>query len=178
MLSEARRNLMCSEVKKNVNDRVVNQSSSIRRWLLNPRSLLVGYALIDLIWNFARIQLSVAKAFSDGIDLAYSPFYIHRWLDSLLLLLASVGLRLSRLWSYCAAIIASGWLLYRGVEKWERIAEYGLDLPLWSWPVVRSWWLHHSGQWDFPRLVLAVAVLAYCSISLTLSFLRKNIRLR
>ena len=100
----------------------------IRRLLLTPRSILVGYALLDLLWNFILVQLSAAESLAQGVDLLYSPLYIHRWADSLLLLIASLGLRLSKLWSYLIAIIASVWLLYRGVEKWEGIARHGPNI--------------------------------------------------
>lgn len=143
-----------------------NQIRKIKGSLLIARSLLVGYALIDLIWNFVSVQLSVGKAVAQGIDPLYSPFYIHRWGDSLLLLIGCVGLRLDRSWSYYAAIVASGWLLFRGMDKWEGIAEYGLNVPMWSWSVVRSWWFLHGGQWDFPRLILGAVVFIYSLISL------------
>lgn len=158
---------------KAVSDRV-NQISKIKRSLLTPTSLLVGYALVDLIWNFIRVQLSVGRAVAEGIDPLYSLFYIQRWGDSLLFLLGSVGLRLNRLWSYCAAMIASGWLLYRGLEKWEGIAEYGLNVQMWSWSVVRSWWFLHGGQWDFPRLILGAVIFTYSLISLIRFFCFKR----
>lgn len=152
-----------------------NRITQVKRVLLTPRSLLVGYALFDLIWNFVRVQLSVVRAMAQGIDPLYSPLYIHRWGDSLLLLTGAAGLRLGRSWSYVAAMIASGWLLYRGVDKWEAIAEYGLNVPMWSWSVATSWWRLHEGQWDFPRLVVGAAILIYAAILLIHS-VHKNSR--
>jgi hypothetical protein len=154
----------------------VNQVTKKRGPLRNLRSLLVGYALVDLVWNFLSVQLSVAKSVAEGINPLYTPFYIHRWGDSLLFLIASVGLKLHKSWTYLVSILATGWIIYRGVGKWERIAEVGLNVPMWSVSVIKSWWLYHGGRWDFPRLILAAAVLLYCVICVIRGATHKALR--
>ena len=148
-------------------------SNPIRR-LCGLRLLLVAYAAFDLVWTFVKVQVSAREAFDEGVLLWWTPFYIHRWADSLLLLLAAVALWLTRPWGYLLSLLAGGWLLFRGFVKWRQIADASFpEIPMWSRASLRAWWLYHNGEWDFPRLVLG-AIITVSGVILLLRKMRSK----
>jgi len=143
------------------------QASAVKqtlRYLTEPRTLLVIYAVVDLSWTWVRVQRATAEMVAAYINPLRSP--LSMMADSFLLLISVLGLRLGRLWSYLAAIAAGGWLLYRGLDKWQLIAS-GTELPMWSWSVLNYWFEYSEGWWDFPRFVVAVFVVAYGTMVLS-----------
>ena len=152
----------------------MNRLGQISKKAIAPKLLLVVYAVVDLTCSFLRTQISVAEAAAKGVDLLYSPLYIHRWADSLLLLVATVGLQLSRPWSCLVAIGGSGWVLFRGLEKWKVIEDYSPGVSMNSWSVMKSWWTFHGGEWDFPRLLVGIVVLISSLILLIHRLAHKN----
>src|SRR5258706_8906548 len=83
------------------------------RFLSDLRSLLVIYALFDLLCAWIRVQRVSAEMMGAEINPIRSP--LSMMADSFLLLLAVAGLRLGRFWSYLVAIGASVWLIYHGL---------------------------------------------------------------
>lgn len=99
----------------------------LKKLILQRKSLLVGYALFDVVWTYVSTShdqtnaILEASASGSDLDFMYSPLQL-TVLGPGILLLASISLWLARPWSYLVAITASGWLLYRGVVKWGGIA--------------------------------------------------------
>ena len=142
------------------------QASAIKqtlRYLIGVRGLLVIYAVVDLSWTWIRVQRATAEMVAAEINPLRSPLSMTA--DSFLLLISVLGLRLGRIWSYVAAITAGGWLLYRGLYKWQLIAS-ATELPIWSWSVLNYWFEHSEGLWDFPRFIVAVFVVVYGTLFL------------
>ena len=138
--------------------RNIQATEKIKR-VLSFRLLLVLYSVFDLIRTFIQEQISASEAFDAGVDLTWTPMYIHRWGDSLLLALSSIGLWLGRPWSYLLSLASGGWLLYSGYRKWRAIAEVSFpELPMLSRTTFRKWWIYDNGQWDFPRLFLGILI--------------------
>jgi hypothetical protein len=127
----------------------------IRKKLLDMKTLLVVYALFDFVFTLIRVSHFQAKSISEaeGINFMHSPMQI-AILGPGILLLASIGLWLIRPWSYLASVVASLWLLCRGLLKLNAIATAAFpEIPMWSWSALRRWWVYEGGEWDFPRLV-------------------------
>src|SRR5438309_6919260 len=127
------------------------------RCLSDVRSLLVIYALVDLSWTWIRVQRVTAAMMAAEINPIRSP--LSMMADSFLLLLAVIGLRLGRSWSYLVAISASVWLIYRGLYKWQLVAS-AIESPMLSWAVLRHWSVYSGAMWDFPRFFVAAFVVA------------------
>lgn len=132
--------------------------------LRNPKLLLVGYALLDLVLTLVRMNRFVERALAEEVQ---TDRQIDKMVDPFLLLVIAIGFWLSRKWSYSFSFVASALLLYRGVIKWEAIARAQFpEVPILSWPVLTWWWHYGGAEWDFPRLILTAIVLAYAAMSL------------
>ncbi len=143
---------------KNDSEKQVETSNPTSR-LFGLRLLILVYAAFDLVRTFVKVQVSAREAFDEGVLLSWTPMYIHRWADSLLLLLATVGLWLTRPWGYLLSFVAGGWLLLRGFDKWRLVSDASFpEIPRWSWTSLRAWWVYHNGEWDLPRLVLGAII--------------------
>lgn len=143
----------------------VNPVRQLKGILPDPRWLLVIYSLFDIVWAWLRVQRLVAEAVAAEINLMRSDLDLMA--DSFLLLAAAVGLRLGSLWSYLAAIIAGGWLLWRGITKWEAIAlAHFPEIPMWSGACLKYWWMYGGAEWDFPRFILAGLIIIYATTAL------------
>jgi hypothetical protein len=136
----------------------------LARRLVDIKTLLVIYALFDFVFTLIRVSHSQAKAAkADSIDFMYTPMQI-AILGPGILLIASIGLWLSKPWSYLVAVAASLWLLCRGFLKWNAIARVAFpEIPMWSWPTLRTWWVYEGGEWDFPRLLLVLLVMIWAT---------------
>lgn len=144
----------------------------LKELVLQPKSLLVGYALFDVVWTYVIISHNQTKAILEAsgsgsdIDFMYSPLQA-TLLGPGILLLASATLWLSRPWSYLASIAASGWLLWRGMTKWEAIASAQFpEIPMWSATALKYWWMYGGAEWDFPRFILAGLIIIYATTAL------------
>jgi len=136
-----------------------------RKLILQPKTLLVGYALLDVVWTYLSTShnqteaILEASAIGSDIDFMYSPLQL-TVLGPGILLLASTSLWLSRPWSYVVAIAASAWLLYRGIVKWGAIASaLNPEVSRWSNSVLKWWWTYGSAGWDFPRYLLGALII-------------------
>lgn len=87
------------------------------RLVLQPRSLLLLYAVFDLIYEDNSYRL---MSLQGGGDMAPR---IDVLLDPLLLVGASLALRLSGRAGNAVAACLGGWLLYRSVERWATISQ-------------------------------------------------------
>lgn len=141
----------------------IQASGRIRR-ILSFKLLLVLFSVFDLIRTFIQVQVSASEAFDAGVDLFWTPMFIHRWGDSLLFVLSAFGLWLNKPWSYFLSLASGGWLLYRGYRKWGTIAEVSFpELPMWSQATLRTWFIYENGQWEFPRLLLGMLVVTWAT---------------
>ena len=144
----------------------LNGTKDLGRSLLHPKSLLVLSTLFDLVATLVRVNRRY--------DMTDVPFPwptlnnpAHHYVDPALLLLAAVGLRLSRPWAYLAAITASLGVFYRGYDKWRAI-RMAVDV-VWSRSMrsmLEYWWTYADGAWDWARLILAAVIATYSALSL------------
>lgn len=146
--------------------------TQLKKLIVQPKSLLVCYALFDLVWTYVSTSSTQAEAVVEAlgrgsdIDFMYSPFQL-TLLGPGILLFASAALWLSRPWSYVTATAASCWLLYRGVIKWGAIASSQFpEISMWSGKILRHWWMYEGAEWEFPRLILASVIIMYATTSL------------
>jgi hypothetical protein len=126
--------------------------------------VLVGYALLVLALTLVRINRFADSALAEGVQIVDQT---DKMVDPFLLLVIAIGFWLSRKWSYSFVLGASAFLLYRGLTKWEAIALAQFpEVPMFSRRVLTWWWQYGGAEWDFPRLILAAALLVYCAMSL------------
>jgi hypothetical protein len=125
---------------------------------------VVSYAVFDVILTWLRTRQFVADALTSEISLIRTPLSLMG--DALLLLAATLSARFDKWWTHLAAVVFSVWLLFRGVQKWSYIAS-ALDVAITSPSVISYWFSRANGGWDFPRLVLGLAVLVYAIIAMS-----------
>ena len=90
-------------------------------FLLSLKSLLVVYALIDLVWMFVIVFQFLDEGVNSELNLS-SPAPI--LLNPCLLLIACAGLRMDKVWSHILAILISGWLIKRILNLWVEVTSY------------------------------------------------------
>jgi hypothetical protein len=146
--------------------RCLGETKEFIRSLLHPKSLLVLSALFDLVATVVRVDRRYDMT---DVPLPWptlnSP--IHYYVEPGLLLLAALGLRLSRPWAYLVAILAGLGIFYRGYEKWRALLA-AVDI-VWSRStrsMLEYWWTYSDGAWDWVRLVLAALIATYAALSL------------
>jgi len=156
-------------MNRTIGETKTDQNKLMKR-LLNIKTLLVICALFDFVFTLIRVSDSQSRAFAEAVatnsnaDFMYSPMQIAIRGPGILLL-ASIGLWLSRPLSYLAAMAASLWLLYSGLDKWNSIATSSYpEIPMWAWSTMTRWWVYHGGEWDFPRLFLGALILISATI--------------
>jgi hypothetical protein len=139
----------------------------LKRALLRPESLVICYALLEIVWTLLRLQREWDELVRNNPPDASLPSIespLRVYADMYLLLAASVGLWIRKSWGYLIALFASGWLLYRGFMKWQSIVS-SVDV-VWSSSILKYWWKYANGQWDLPRVILAAIIVLWAAISL------------
>jgi hypothetical protein len=146
--------------------------TQLKKLIVHPKSLLVWYAFLDVVWTYVSTRSKQGEAVVEGlrrgsdIDFMYSPFQL-TILGPGILLVASAALWVSRTWSYVTAIAASCWVLYRGVIKWDAIASSQFpEISMWSGKILRHWWMYGGAEWEFPRFILASLIIVYATTCL------------
>ena len=144
----------------------------LKNYLVDPKTLLVIIAAFELMATVIRVKRHFDEMFAAEINPLHTGlFYL---VNSFLLLIACVGLRINKVWSYLLAIVASAWLIKRVVQTWPKMAvEFGH--PKWSWATVNDWW-DYGGlwKWDIPRVFIAILVLGYAMFLLTRQFMNND----
>lgn len=149
----------------NIRDTPTAQKGALR----NAKLVFVGYALFDLVLTLITMNRFVERALAEELEIDRQ---IHKMVDPFLLLVIAIGFWLSRKWSYSVSLAAGALLLYRGLIKWEAIASAQFpEVPMFSWPALTWWWRYGGAEWDFPRFLIVVLVIAYGTI-----FLSRNLK--
>src|SRR6478672_7621475 len=128
--------------------------------LTAPRSLLIGYALVDTVRSWLRVDRLATQALSERLVI---PAPISLLTDSFLILGAVIGLRIKALPGYLISLLCALWVVRDGVHEWIVIASTD-GLPIWSWAALRHWWLVGDGVWEALRWLIATAIVAYLLI--------------
>gem|GEM_PF-5822559 len=92
------------------------QATGKIRLVLSFKLLLVLYSVFDLIRTFLQVQISASEAFDAGVDLTWTPMYVHRWGTSLLFCQPS-DYGLANPGVIFVSLASGGWLLYSGYRK-------------------------------------------------------------
>jgi hypothetical protein len=157
---------MVTKSEESIREYAMN-THRLKRALLRPESLLVCYALVEIVWTLLRSQWEWDELVRNNPPDASLPSIespVRVYADMYLLLVASVGLWTRKSWGYLIASLASAWLLYRGFMKWRTIVS-SVD-PVWSSSILKYWWKYANGQWDLPRIALAAFIMLCAAISL------------
>jgi hypothetical protein len=141
------------------------------RPMLDYKSLLLIYSGIDLLLTFIRVSNHFDELMASDMNPPNPlPFYV----SPFLLLIACLGVKLNKNWSYLIAIVASTWLVKRILFLWADIAN-AYNYSLLSWETWNSWWHHEIiSRWEIPRLAVAILVLITAVYLLTQSLLKKS----
>ena len=136
----------------------------IKIFLLNLKSFLAIYALVDLIFMSVLVFRFIEEAVASEVNiigpapLLFTPF---------LLFIACIGVRIDKVWSDLSAMIASGWLIKRVLHLWVNIANFR-EHPILSWSTLEDWWRYERiGRWEIPRLILTIFVFVYSAFLMT-----------
>lgn len=136
----------------------------LRTVILRPETLAVGYSIFEIVWTWIQsqhnwnelVQNSPRDASLPSLE---SPVTLHS--DMYLMLAAALGLWLRRRWSNIVAVCCGCVVFYFGVTKYQSIL-HSVDV-IWSSSILTYWWQYAHGEWDLPRLCLALVV-ASCAL--------------
>jgi hypothetical protein len=134
----------------------------IRETLLQPRFLILAYAIFDVARTGIATYHFITEAMSEGVQVV-GP--MHFMAGSFLLLIAAVSCFIGRKLGYSAAVVGGVFVLYLGFRRWEAIAR-AIEVPMRSWSVLTYWWTNAGAEWEFPRFILSAILVGYAAVSL------------
>jgi hypothetical protein len=136
----------------------MTQPKQISRMLLNLKSFLVIYALLDLIFMYVIVSRFTRDAIAAEVNVSAPGILL---VTPFLLFIACIGIRIDKAWTDLFAMFAGGWLIKRIWALWVEIA-YSKGLPVLSISIFKDWWCYEGiGRWEIPRLLVAIFVFAY-----------------
>jgi hypothetical protein len=140
---------------------------TVARWLFNPRSISLGFA----VFNFILIWLKANEIATSGIACIVCPWY-YPWSylnEPSFLLLATIFLRLNRAWAYSVALLLSGYVVGNAVYLFV-----AFDSTLaQEWRYLQKFEPYFVGSWH--SQIVFGAVVLFCSIwYLARAILRRN----
>jgi hypothetical protein len=138
--------------------------------LLDPRSIILGFALFNfiLVWLWAR-HLALS-----GIACVMCPWY-DEWSylnEPSILLAAALFLRLNRWWGNIVALILSSYLIGYFVYLLSRMSD-PLEGLRNDWRIIRSDYPYFVGSWD-SQYLFALIILCCSIFYLARTILRRN----
>ena len=129
--------------------------------LLNLRPMIFGLSIFSLIWTWSETVERLARiAASEWVVFEAPPFwpYEEAFL-ALLLLVASLGLLLDRLWSQCASLNLSGLVLYSLTIRDLWYQARNAEVPFFSDEHLSLW---YPNMYDGQLLHIALSALIFC----------------
>src|SRR5436309_9551798 len=117
-----------------------DKDHSMLRRLLNPKTVVLGVCVGNLIFMIARV-VRLERDFNPGPNdytIGWDPTII--LIEPIILLIAAVGLLFNRWWSLLIALLASVRILYTlGYLSWRAI-HFAHDVPMFSRAAFEKLW--------------------------------------
>lgn len=143
--------------------------------ILRPEILIVAYSVVGIAWMWIQFQQDWNALVENtppnaSLPSLESPVRLHA--DMYLMLVAALGLWLRHRWSNIVALCFGCGVLYLGLGKYQSIL-HSVDV-VWSDSILKYWWQYAHGEWDLPRLCLALVVVSWALIRLARDWATKR----
>jgi hypothetical protein len=148
-------------------------------WFLDPKAVIFGLVLLHvmamLVYEIRTEQMFAALQ-RQGVAPPEHWSMARNMVEPVLLLVASIGLVIDRLWGYVVALLSSGAIIFEVGYLGLRAVSGAFDIPMTSSEVYWRWFTMTSfGQPQYLfELGLAILIMLYATIILCRTLYRRR----